>query len=90
VIGLASEPNHDWLRRHDVVPVTYGDGQAERIREAAGGKIDAFIDTFGGGYVDSATPTASWPPATATARSCCCPDARTASAIRSKGVRCPR
>lgn len=54
VIGLASEPNHDWLRAHDVVPVTYGDGQAERIREAAGGTPDAFIDTFGGGYVDLA------------------------------------
>ncbi len=54
MIGLASEDNHDWLRRHDIVPVTYGDGQAERIREAAGGKIDAFIDTFGGGYVDLA------------------------------------
>jgi NADPH:quinone reductase-like Zn-dependent oxidoreductase len=54
VIGLASEPNHEWLRRHDVVPVTYGDGQAERIREASGGKVDAFIDTFGGGYVDLA------------------------------------
>jgi NADPH:quinone reductase-like Zn-dependent oxidoreductase len=54
VIGLAGEPNHDWLRRHEVVPVTYGDGQAERIREAAGGPIDAFVDTFGGGYVDLA------------------------------------
>ena len=54
VIGLASEDNHEWLRRHDIVPVTYGDGQAERIREAAGGSIDAFIDTFGGGYVDLA------------------------------------
>jgi NADPH:quinone reductase-like Zn-dependent oxidoreductase len=54
VIGLASERNQDWLRRHDIVPVTYGDGQAERIREAAGEKIDAFIDTFGGGYVDLA------------------------------------
>lgn len=54
VLGLASERNHDWLRRHDIVPVTYGDGQAERIREAAGGEIDAFIDTFGGGYVDLA------------------------------------
>ncbi len=54
VIGLAGERNHDWLRSHDIVPVTYGDGQAERIREAAGGSIDAFIDTFGGGYVDLA------------------------------------
>ncbi len=54
VIGLAGEQNHDWLRAHDIVPVTYGDGQAERIRDAAGDGIDAFIDTFGGGYVDMA------------------------------------
>jgi NADPH:quinone reductase-like Zn-dependent oxidoreductase len=51
VIGLASERNHEWLRRHDVVPVTYGNGQGERILDAAGGRLDAFIDTFGGGYV---------------------------------------
>jgi NADPH:quinone reductase-like Zn-dependent oxidoreductase len=54
VIGLAGERNHDWLRAHDIVPVTYGDGQADRIRAAAGGTVDAFIDTFGGGYVDLA------------------------------------
>ncbi len=54
VIGLAGERNHDWLRSHDIVPVTYGDGPAARIRAAAGGSIDAFIDTFGGGYVDLA------------------------------------
>ncbi len=54
VIGLAGEHNHDWLRAHEIVPVAYGEGQAERIREEAGGSIDAFIDTFGGGYVDLA------------------------------------
>ena len=54
VIGLAGEPNHDWLRRHHIVPVTYGDGEADRIRDAAPGRIDAFIDTFGNGYVDLA------------------------------------
>jgi NADPH:quinone reductase-like Zn-dependent oxidoreductase len=54
VIGLAGERNHDWLRGHDIVPVRYGDGQAERIRAAAAGRIDAFIDTFGDGYVDLA------------------------------------
>jgi NADPH:quinone reductase-like Zn-dependent oxidoreductase len=54
VIGLAGEQNYDWLREHDIVPVTYGDGQAQRIREAADGEVDAFIDTFGGGYVDLA------------------------------------
>jgi NADPH:quinone reductase-like Zn-dependent oxidoreductase len=54
VIGLAGAHNHDWLRHHDIVPVSYGDGQAERIREASGGTVDAFIDTFGGGYADLA------------------------------------
>ena len=54
VIGLAGERNHDWLRAHDVLPVVYGEGQAERILEAAEGKVDAFIDTFGGGYVELA------------------------------------
>jgi len=54
VIGLASEPNHAWLSDHGVIPVTYGDGQAERIEQAAGGHLDAFIDTFGGGYVELA------------------------------------
>jgi len=54
VIGLASEPNHGWLRDHGVIPVAYGEGQAERIEEAAGGHLDAFIDTFGSGYVELA------------------------------------
>lgn len=54
VIGLAGERNHAWLRAHDVVPITYGDGQIERIREAADGHVDAFIDTFGSGYVELA------------------------------------
>ena len=54
VIGLASEHNHEWLRRLGIVPVLYGEGQAQRIREAAPEGVDAFIDTFGGGYVDLA------------------------------------
>jgi NADPH:quinone reductase-like Zn-dependent oxidoreductase len=54
VIGLASSANHEWLRDHGVTPVSYApqDGLTHRIRAAAGGgEIDAFIDTFGGGYV---------------------------------------
>jgi NADPH:quinone reductase-like Zn-dependent oxidoreductase len=54
VIGLAGEQHHGWLREHAAIPVTYGDGAAERIRDAAGGRLDAFIDTFGSGYVDLA------------------------------------
>jgi NADPH:quinone reductase-like Zn-dependent oxidoreductase len=53
VIGLASEDNHAWLAAHGVIPVSYGDGVAGRIRQAAG-KADAFIDTFGADYVELA------------------------------------
>lgn len=51
VIGLAGLSNHEWLADHGVIPVEYGPEMAERIREAAGGHVDAFIDTFGNGYV---------------------------------------
>jgi NADPH:quinone reductase-like Zn-dependent oxidoreductase len=54
VIGLASEPNHAWLSGHGVIPVSYGGGVADRIRQAVPDGIDAFIDTVGGGYVELA------------------------------------
>ncbi|MGO8906560.1 MAG: NADP-dependent oxidoreductase [Solirubrobacteraceae bacterium] len=54
VIGLAGERNHQWLREHGVVPVSYGEGVGERIREACEGPPDAFIDTFGQDYVELA------------------------------------
>src|SRR6201996_2646139 len=55
-IGLAGPSNHDWLTRHGVIPVAYGDNAAERIRAAlpAGHLVDAFLDTFGGDYVELA------------------------------------
>jgi NADPH:quinone reductase-like Zn-dependent oxidoreductase len=54
VIGLASEANRAWLEAHDVVHVAYGDGVEDRIRSASNGKVDAFIDTQGAGYVELA------------------------------------
>jgi NADPH:quinone reductase-like Zn-dependent oxidoreductase len=54
VIGLAGETNHQWLLEHGVIPVAYGDGVVDRIREVTDGHVDAFIDTFGGGYVQLA------------------------------------
>ena len=54
VIGLAGESNHQWLKDHGIIPVAYGEGVAERIRAAADGKVDAFIDTYGQGYVELA------------------------------------
>lgn len=54
VIGLASEPNHAWLTTHGAIPVRYGDGVADRIRAASEGRVDAFVDTFGDGYIELA------------------------------------
>jgi NADPH:quinone reductase-like Zn-dependent oxidoreductase len=54
VLGLASPPHHGWLRDHAIVPVDYDDGVEERIRDVADGRMDALVDTFGGGYVDLA------------------------------------
>jgi NADPH:quinone reductase-like Zn-dependent oxidoreductase len=54
VLGIAGAANADWLESMGVTPVTYGEGLGERLRAAAGGGIDAFIDCFGGGYVDLA------------------------------------
>jgi NADPH:quinone reductase-like Zn-dependent oxidoreductase len=55
VLGIAGPDNDEWLRNHGVIPVNYGDGLAERLRAASpSGRIDAFLDLFGGGYVDLA------------------------------------
>ncbi len=53
VIGVAGDDHRQWLTGHGVIPVAYGDGVAGRIRQAAG-RVDAFIDTFGAGYVEEA------------------------------------
>ena len=54
VIGLAGAANHEWLASHGVVPVAYGEGVADRVRAAAPDGVDAFIDTYGDGYVELA------------------------------------
>jgi NADPH:quinone reductase-like Zn-dependent oxidoreductase len=54
VIGIASDANADWLAGLGAAQVPYGDGLAGRLKAAAPGGIDAFIDTFGGGYVELA------------------------------------
>jgi NADPH:quinone reductase-like Zn-dependent oxidoreductase len=51
VIGLASERHHGWLSSHGVIPVVYGEGVEGRLTKASNGRVDAFIDTFGDGYV---------------------------------------
>ena len=54
VIGIASDENAQFLRSVGVQPVAYGEGIAERLRALVPNGVDAFIDLFGGGYVDLA------------------------------------
>jgi NADPH:quinone reductase-like Zn-dependent oxidoreductase len=55
VLGIAGPSNDDWLTAHGIIPVNYGDGLAKRLRAAAPNRrIDAFLDFFGGGYVELA------------------------------------
>ncbi|MFL1673559.1 NADP-dependent oxidoreductase [Paenibacillus dendritiformis] len=48
VIGTASERNHDYLRSIGAIPVTYGDGLAERVRALAPNGVDAALNAVGG------------------------------------------
>lgn len=54
VLGLASASHYQWLTDHGVIPIAYGEGVEDRIQKATGGRLDAFIDTFGSGYVKMA------------------------------------
>src|ERR1700733_9047543 len=54
VIGIASDESAPFLRSVGVEPITYGDGLAERLRTAVPNGLTAFIDLFGGGYIDLA------------------------------------
>ncbi len=63
VLGIAGPSNDEWLRAHGVIPVNYGDDLAERLRAAAPtGRVDAFLDFFGGGYVELAVDVLGVPP----------------------------
>ncbi|MCH1865368.1 NADP-dependent oxidoreductase [Nocardioides sp. CFH 31398] len=50
-IGTASEANHDVVRRYGGVPVTYGEGLEQRVRDAAAERgwagVDAALDCVG-------------------------------------------
>jgi NADPH:quinone reductase-like Zn-dependent oxidoreductase len=55
VLGIAGPSNDDFLNDHGVTPVNYGDRLADRLRAASpSGGVDAFLDLFGGGYVELA------------------------------------
>jgi NADPH:quinone reductase-like Zn-dependent oxidoreductase len=55
VLGIASPSNDAWLSSHGIIPVNYRGDLARRLKvAAASGSIDAFLDFFGGGYVELA------------------------------------
>jgi NADPH:quinone reductase-like Zn-dependent oxidoreductase len=47
VIASAGESNQDYLREIRAIPVVYGDGVADRVRDAAGGPVDKVFDVAG-------------------------------------------
>jgi NADPH:quinone reductase-like Zn-dependent oxidoreductase len=47
VIGTASAGRHDTLRHYGAIPVEYGPGLADRVRELATGGVDAAMDLVG-------------------------------------------
>ena len=48
VIGIAGPPNADYLRSLGAIPVSYGEGLEQRIKDAVPSPVTAFIDCFGG------------------------------------------
>lgn len=55
VIGLSSAGYAERLQHAGLIPVEYGDGQENRVREAARGQpVAAFIDAVGHGSIDLA------------------------------------
>ena len=56
VVGIAGPDNLEWLREHGAIPVKYGEDLVGRIFDAllTTPEVDAFIDTYGGDYVEFA------------------------------------
>lgn len=52
VIGTTSATNRDYLASLGAIPVLYGDGWEERVREVASGPVHAVIDAAGRGVIE--------------------------------------
>jgi NADPH:quinone reductase-like Zn-dependent oxidoreductase len=52
VVGTASPRNHGYLRSLGAIPVTYGDGLADRVRALAPQGVDAVFDAAGQNALD--------------------------------------
>jgi NADPH:quinone reductase-like Zn-dependent oxidoreductase len=53
VIGTASEPNHEYLRRIGVEPVSYGDGMVDSVASLVPDGVDAVFDAYGRNVLDT-------------------------------------
>ncbi|TDD88730.1 NADP-dependent oxidoreductase [Actinomadura rubrisoli] len=53
VIGAAREAQHDYVRSLGAVPVAYGDGFTDRVRELAPDGVHASLDGVGGAALDA-------------------------------------
>lgn len=55
VVGTASEENHEFLEGLGVIPIRYGDGLADRVREVLDGeRVTAALDNHGADTVEAA------------------------------------
>jgi NADPH:quinone reductase-like Zn-dependent oxidoreductase len=61
VIGTAGEHNHEHLRSIGAVPVTYGEGLADRVRAIAPQGVDAVLDASGRGEIPVSIELAGGP-----------------------------
>ncbi len=53
VVGSAGVAHHDFLAGLGIVPVAYGDGMLDRLREAAPQGFTAMLDTIGGESIEA-------------------------------------
>jgi NADPH2:quinone reductase len=56
VTATASEHNHEYVRGLGATPIAYGDGVADRAREAQPERYDVVLDFAGGGSLGAVTP----------------------------------
>ncbi|QBI20125.1 NADP-dependent oxidoreductase [Egibacter rhizosphaerae] len=61
VLGTASPRNHDYLRSLGALPISYGAGLTDRIRDQAPHGVDAVLDAAGRGALDASQPVAADP-----------------------------
>ena len=55
VIGTAGEENHEFLESLGIIPVAYGDGLADRVRDLIDDdRVTAVLDNYGGGTIEAA------------------------------------